>query len=362
MRIAVTHVFCWPEVRRGAERMIAELSRALNARGHEVTVFTTAYQRGRSVEDGVSWVRLRRSHDDIWDAWRHFGRRVWPELILARPDAVHSHGLWDCTAAIRTSKLRPRQRTVFTDLGLPIREWWNTIGPWALRRQQYVADKVDVYGGMSSYAVKLLKDNFGRDGVVTPGGVNLEEMVPAPSRAVRPVLLFSGAVTEPRKGVATLLEALPAIAEAEPGVELWLSGPGDPTALLDAAPPAARSRTKVLGLGQPGEQAARYGTAWATVLPSTNDSFGQALLESLACGTPLVASTHAAVPELVTPGLTGSLCEPGDPVSLAAACLESIELARKPETTEACREFARPYDWLTGLAPRYERYYSGEAP
>jgi phosphatidylinositol alpha-mannosyltransferase len=360
MRIGVTSVFCWPEVRRGAERMIFELSRALHERGHEVTVFSSAYASGRSVEQGVRWVRTKRHHDDVWKASADFGRRLLAELLAARLDAVHAHGLWDCTAAIRASHLWRGQRTVFTDLGLPEREWWDSVGPVGARRQQYVADNVGVYGGMSEFAVDVLKDNYGREGVVTPGGVNLAEMRPAARRADHPVLLFSGAITEPRKGVATLLEALPIIAESEPGVELWLSGPGDPAALVDAAPAAARPRTTLLGLGEIHDQAARYGQAWATVLPSVNDSFGQALLESLACGTPIVASTNAAVPELVTPGITGSLCQAGDAGSVASACLQTIELARLPATVEACREFAAPYDWLTGLAPRYERYYRGE--
>jgi glycosyltransferase involved in cell wall biosynthesis len=95
------------------------------------------------------------------------------------------------------------------------------------------------------------------------------------------------------------------------------------------------------------------------VLPSTHDSFGQALLESLACGTPIVTSNHAAVPELVTPN-TGAVCEPDDPSSLAEACLVAFELARRPETSQACRATAAPHDWLTELAPRYERYYRGE--
>jgi phosphatidylinositol alpha-mannosyltransferase len=360
VRIGVASVFCWPEVRRGAERMIFELSRALTARGHDVTVFSSAYGAGRSNEGGVHWVRTKRRHEDVWRASAAFGRRLLPELVAARLDAVHSHGLWDTTAAIRASKVRRHQRTVFTDLGLPERAWWASVGPTASRLQAYVADGVDVYGGMSQFAVDVLRREYGREGVVTPGGVNLDEMRPAEHRADHPVLLFSGAITEPRKGVATLLEALPLVAEAEPGVELWLSGPGDATALLEAAPAGARERTTVLGLGEIHQQADRYGRAWVTVLPSVNDSFGQALLESLACGTPLVASTNAAVPELVTPGVTGTLCEPGDPVSVASACLQSIELARSSSTVDACREFAKPYDWLTGLAPRYERYYAGE--
>jgi glycosyltransferase involved in cell wall biosynthesis len=159
--------------------------------------------------------------------------------------------------------------------------------------------------------------------------------------------------------VATLLEALPLVAKEEPKVRLWLSGPGDPTPLIRAASTVARDHTDAIGLGDPDIQHERYGQAWATVLPSKYDSFGQALLESLACGTPIVASTHAAVPELVG-AATGALCEPDDPASLAAACLRAFELARRPETVDACRRSAEPYDWLTALAPRYERYYAGD--
>ena len=97
-----------------------------------------------------------------------------------------------------------------------------------------------------------------------------------------------------------LLAALPAIAAEEPEVQLWLSGPGDPAALLAAAPAVARERVRTLGVGEAGAQGERYGRAWVTCLPSRYDSFGLTLLESLACGTPIVASTHAAPQELVS--------------------------------------------------------------
>ena len=100
-------------------------------------------------------------------------------------------------------------------------------------------------------------------------------------------------MTEPRKGVAVLLAALPAIAAVEPEVEVWLSGPGDPAALIAAAPPGAAERVRALGIGAADAQPERYGRAWVTCLPSTHDSFGMALLESLACGTPLVTTTHS---------------------------------------------------------------------
>ncbi|MES4793150.1 MAG: hypothetical protein C4321_09370, partial [Chloroflexota bacterium] len=75
-----------------------------------------------------------------------------------------------------------------------------------------------------------------------------------------------------------------------PDVAVWLSGPGDASALLAAAPPEARARTTVLPLGEPTAQHERYGRAWVTTLPSRGDSFGMVLVESLACGTPIVAA------------------------------------------------------------------------
>jgi phosphatidylinositol alpha-mannosyltransferase len=360
MRIALTHAYCWPDVRRGAERILGELSLALAQRGHDVVVFSAARTSGRSTEAGVTTVRLRQRREAGYAHEADFGRRVLPYLLAHRFDAIHSMRPRDAVAAIRSKRVHPGRRTVYTDLGLPMHAWWSLQGKEEKFHERVVRD-IDVYGAMSRYALRLLDEEYGRQGVLTPGGVNLDKFFPSKTRTPRPTLLFSGALLEPRKGLAVLLEALPLIAREEPEVRLWMSGPGDPAPLVEAAPPAARRLVEAIGLGEAERQHERYGQAWATVLPSKYDSFGQALLESLACGTPLVASTHAAVPELVTPD-TGALCEPDDPVSLAAACLRAFELARQPQTAEACRQSARPYDWLTALAPRYEHYYSGDEP
>jgi phosphatidylinositol alpha-mannosyltransferase len=251
-------------------------------------------------------------------------------------------------------------RTVITDLGLPDPVWWRTQGrfeAWAAAR---VVAGIDVYSAMSRTAVDWLARNYGRtDGVVVPGGVSLGSFTPASARAPRPTILFSGAIAERRKGVPELLAAMPLIARNEPDVELWLSGPGDPEPFLTQAPAGVRDRARLLGLGEPGEQPERYGRAWITALPSTHDSFGMALLESLACGTPLVTTTHSAPQELVDEGVTGELCEPLDPRSLAEACLRAFELTRNPDTAARCRATAEPYDWDLGLAPLCERLYAG---
>jgi glycosyltransferase involved in cell wall biosynthesis len=359
VRIALTHAYCWPEVRRGAERFLPALGAALARRGHQVVHFSAAWEPGEETVDGVRTVRMRRRLENAYRHEADFGRRLLPRLLLGRFDAVHSLGRRDALASTRAARVHPRRRTVFTDLGLPDPTYWEA-SPREARVVEEVVAAIGVYSGMSRCAVEYLARNYGReDGVVVPGGVDLDAFSPAPSRAPNPTILFSGAITEPRKGVHVLLEALPLIADSEPGVELWLSGAGDPKPLLDRAEPAAVERTRVLGLGEPDRQQERYGRAWVTCLPSMFDSFGMALVESLACGTPLVTTTHSAPQELVDEGLTGELCEPNDPASLAQACLRGFELARRPGTVAACRASAERFDWERGIAPLAERLYAG---
>jgi D-inositol-3-phosphate glycosyltransferase len=210
---------------------------------------------------------------------------------------------------------------------------------------------------MSRYALASLEQECNRTGVLIPGGVRMDKFVPAASREPIPTLLFSGALNEPRKGLGDLLQALDLLSHDDPPPRLWLSGPGDASPVLASATPAAREHVEVLALGDPEEQADRYGQAWVTVLPSVNDSFGMVLLESLACGTPIVAANHAATPELVLPG-TGAVSEPGDPPSLARAIRAALDLARQPQTVEACRSFAARFDWDQALAPLLERLYA----
>ena len=359
MRIAFTHAFCWPEVRRGAERFIQELGAALVRRGHEVTILSSGWDASTTVDDGVTTIRLRRRHEDTWAHEADFGRRVLPRLVRGRYDAVHSMGRRDALASIRAARLHPGRRTVLTDLGLPSREFWSHHGKEAAVVERVVRG-IDVYSCMSRFALDFLERDYGRaDGVVVPGGVSLAAFAPAPAREAQPTLLLSGAFTDARKGAGTVLEALPLLARDEPGVHFWLSGPGDAGPLLDAAPAEARRRTTFLGVGEAHEQAGRYGRAWATVLPSTDDSFGMALIESQACGTPIVVSTQGAPQELVTPGVTGELCDPGDAAGFAAAALRAFALARDPATVDACRASAARFDWDAALAPLCEGLYAG---
>jgi glycosyltransferase involved in cell wall biosynthesis len=357
LRVALTHAFSWPEVRRGGERFLHELAGALARRGNDVTIIAGARRWSVAREDGVRVVRLPRGDPAVtFRAERWFGRLVVVPLIAGRFDVVHSLGARDAVGALIARRVGRSSRTVYTNLGLPLRDSWERRPDGAAHRR--VVDETDVYGCLSAYARECLRSGFGREGATTPGGVRIDRFRPTVQRASEPTLLYSGALNEPRKNVDTLLESLAILSRSEPRVRLWLSGPGDPSALLADAPAAARERTVVLPLGSPDDQPDRYAAAWATVYPTHNEAFGLVLVESLACGTPIVASDHASLPELVEDGL-GTIAPLGDPAALADACRQALDLSQAPGIRERCRGAAERHDWDRAVAPRIEALYLG---
>lgn len=358
VRVAITHPYAWPEVRRGAERIAVETARALATRGHDVTLLTAGSRPERSRLAGFSMVRFRRLFASPYRHEQSFALRIMPHLVKGRFDAVHSLMPLDATAAVLTQRFGGHV-TVYEEMGIPWRSFWDGLRDRRVR--EYLVKSVDVYGCMSEFARQTLEGEWGRRGDLIPGGVRVSDFSPALEREQAPTILFSAVLDEPRKGLADLLASLAILVKDEPKLQLWLSGPGDPSAVVGAAPPAVRDLVTHLSLGSPHEQGERYARAWVTALPSISESFGLVLIESLAAGTPIVVVDDAAPPSLVT-AETGAIARPHDPASLAEALRTGFALARNPRTPAACRSFALRYDWDAGIAPLLEDLYERGGP
>ncbi|MBM3952886.1 MAG: glycosyltransferase family 4 protein [Rhodospirillales bacterium] len=93
-----------------------------------------------------------------------------------------------------------------------------------------------------------------------------------------------------------------------------------------------RSLVASLGIGervefmgrQPMEEVlALYRKCLFLAFPSTAETFGNPLVEAMACGTPIACSNTSAMPEIV--GEAALYFDPLDPVAIAEACLQMIE-------------------------------------
>jgi glycosyltransferase involved in cell wall biosynthesis len=67
-----------------------------------------------------------------------------------------------------------------------------------------------------------------------------------------------------------------------------------------------------------------YSAADVFVIPSRQDNLPNTVLESMACGTPVVGFDVGGIPDMVRPGLTGWLAKPESPESLAETLFRSL--------------------------------------
>lgn len=83
-----------------------------------------------------------------------------------------------------------------------------------------------------------------------------------------------------------------------------------------------------------------------------DEPFGMAMIEALACGTPVLALNRGAVPEIVDHGVTGIVARDVDElVAVSAACLPRL----RPQD---CRAAARARFDVSGLVDAYEGLYA----
>lgn len=136
---------------------------------------------------------------------------------------------------------------------------------------------------------------------------------PPPTPADGPTVFFIGR-HEDRKGLAVLLEAVSRMASPP---TVWVASDGPQTAELKSRY-GQNGPIKWLGRISDAERASRMKGAGVCCFPSLRgESFGLVLLESMAAGTPVVASDIDGYRRVV--GEAGVLVPPADPAALAAA-------------------------------------------
>lgn len=156
---------------------------------------------------------------------------------------------------------------------------------------------------------------------VVPVGVGSEVFRPPTGPRVPGRIVATASADVPLKGIVPLLEAVAKL-RTERDVELVVVGRAKEGG-------AARGAIERLGLDGVvrfvsglSEQALvdLFGSAQVGVVPSLYEGFSLPAIELMSCGTPLVATTAGALPEVVGPDGESALhVPPGDPEALAAA-------------------------------------------
>lgn len=172
---------------------------------------------------------------------------------------------------------------------------------------------------------------------------------PGPRRNDAPPYLLAVADIYIQKNLHTLIEAIPVILRDYPTMVLIIAGRKIDSGYYEEL----LGRIERLKLGQsvrfidsvpPKELVELYRGCAVFVFPSTVETFGNPLVEAMACGVPIASSNTAAMPEIVAD--CAEFFDPIQPTSIAAAVLRLLhEPARRDELSRRGAERAQRFSW-----------------
>lgn len=155
------------------------------------------------------------------------------------------------------------------------------------------------------------------------------------------------AVLRPGKGHTAAAVAVADLRERVPGLRLLVVGDGPDRASVERT--VEPLGDAAIMLGHRDDVMAVLDAADALVHPSEVDAFPTALLEAMAAGLPVVATSVGGIPEIVEPGETGLLVSaPASPSELADAIAAVLEPGARERMGAAGRA-------------RYEREFTAES-
>ncbi len=347
MRILVALTYYRPHI-SGLTIYAQRLAEALVDLGHSVTVLTSQYDPTLPLDEHKHGVRIKR----VPVAFRLSKGVVMPRFGLEATRLVRSHDVlslhlpqFDAAGlAIRGRVIhRPTVLTYHCDLQLPtgiVNRAANLSVGLANRIAATFADRMVAY--TQDYAENSPFLSRYRDKVrVIPPPV---EVLPIDENKLRkfrdehaigtgPIIGMASRLAA-EKGVEILLHALPVILERYPQARVLFAGQysdvlGEAEYAARLAPLLSRfnSQWTFLGVLRPREMAAFFQSCNITVLPSLNstESFGLVQIESMICGTPVVASDLPGVRQPVLTTGMGKISPIGDTQALAQAILSVLE-------------------------------------
>lgn len=328
------------------------LGRALAGRGHEVTVvgLYPVARETREEDHGVRVVRVPHS------GLRGAGFFINGARLRGALRRIHAESPIDLLegqenslamlprrfVAPKTIRMHGGHHFFAVTLGRKPRPWRS----WVEKRS---FSRADFRCGVSRFVVDTTCALLGEssEGIeVLPNPVDISLFSPRPGRSHSCTVMFVGTVSE-KKGVRELILAAPQILQAVPQADIRVIGPDsrDPDtqgsyteAIRRLLPTAMLERVVFTGPVENLRLPDTMADAAVCVYPSHMEALPIAFLEGMAMGKPVVASAAGPGPEVIEDGVTGLLCQPKDPQSIAE---QVIRVLRDPELSRRLGDRAR---------------------
>lgn len=367
----------------GAEMQALRLARSLIESGNDVKILTTRFMRGLPVHDSIEGVPVRRipvlngSESSIEEA-------LGPEFAMAKAsrfvsmaaftafyarsfDVVHAHCLSASSlgAAFGASLtgvpviVKPSlggaegeiRKVISSPAASLIKSLLRRIARFAIL-DEVIAEELES-GGVS-------RERF----VFVNNGVDMARFRPASAEEradIRarldlpegPIALFVGQLIE-RKGIKLLLEAWRIASASLGSATLVFAGEGPESETIQRE---AASGLRLILLGVRDDVVDLMRASDVLVLPSRNESFGNVVVEAMACGLPVIVSSSGIAQRLVLDRVAGRIVGVSCPEEIADALTEILNNPEMRETLgERGRDIVEKFDFHL-VAAEYLKIY-----
>jgi glycogen(starch) synthase len=357
------------EASGGAQRYYFNLMRALPKSGVTIDGVVIGDPAHLRTDTGV--ISFAAGNAGLFERWRGLRRSV--ESAVSSCDLVVSHFALYAFPVLDIVRKRPM-------VG-------HFHGPWALESAAEGAGHLSVnakralerivYGRSSRLIVlsqafaTILEREYGvnRDLIrIVPGGVDVARFATTTTRADakatlgwpadRPIVLSVRRLVH-AKGIENLIDAVTTIRRTVPDVLVVIAGTGPLAGDLKRRVTESGLDGHVLfaGFVPDGQLPTFYRAADLFVVPTIAlEGFGLVVVEALACGTPVLVTPIAGLPEVVT-GLDPSLVLPGAGAQNLAQGISDALSGRLPLPADAqCIAYAQRFAWPV-IAPRIAAVY-----
>jgi glycosyltransferase involved in cell wall biosynthesis len=178
---------------------------------------------------------------------------------------------------------------------------------------QFTRDEMARHNGLAPERFTIFPNTIEPTGAAVPPALPAGRFILSVARL---------AATEQAKGIDRVIEALPAVPEAN----YVVVGDGADRARLEelAARLGVRPRVQFVGRVPAEQLAAYYHGCDVFVLPSRKEGFGIVFLEAMSAGKPCIGAAAGGVPEVIAAGVTGLLVPPEDVAGLSRALRELL--------------------------------------
>ena len=312
---------------RGGQNQVLLTVLGLRALGHRsMLIAHAAGELRQRAQEGLELIPMApRTEMDLGAAWRL--SRLIKQL---RPDVIHAHdphGVAMAALALSMSTQLAKPPLVASRrVDFHLKD--NAFSRWKYRqvdlficvsdaiRRMLVGDGVP-----ASRVVKVHEGiDLGRVDAAPAANLHAELWLPHNSPVVGNV-----AALVPHKGQRHLIEAAALVVKRVPDARFVIAGEGELRGALERQIKEHRLEKHVFLAGFRPDILSVHKAFDIFVMSSVTEGLGTSLLDAMACGKPIVATTAGGMPEVVEDGHNGLLVPPRDHVAMADAIVRLLQ-------------------------------------